>query len=288
MSTTAPGNRGDLVATMRCPSPPGHQQLAQLITMDGDRPVVLDHHKQVRTLAPGEPFLIMSTADAADFDLQGWQRQTRAALEAAAAEAQRAELRSSLLEDLRTGLVVPEAIDSATRRENEMRREILETLGGGGICRRVGRKRGCWVLATKSGGFVPERPGAKVLVVGAAGLVDGEHYLMGMLDGHPAALTWPFAQPPRVRIVRDGRWRRPGAEDPARWLEMTRAELDREAEPDPEDVRTAMLDRLTRDLAITPASDGERVVLEVLVAEGYAARLDSAYVLAVEVDRDVS
>lgn len=37
------------------------------------------------------------------------------------------------------------------------------------------------------------------------------------------------------------------------------------------------LDRLIDEYAITPTSDGERTVLELLVAEGYARRIESAY-----------
>jgi hypothetical protein len=288
-----------LVAALDCPSAPGSQRLHTLfgreVTPDGQEVlVVLTHRKQARTLAAGEPFFLVKPEDAADFDLAGWKAITRRSMEEAAAEAERARLRTELETELRDRLVVPERIPPGDPGTTAKRRDILEELGRAGFARPVGKSvkptgtrnqpvatasMRVWLLARKSGDFVPEPVGSRVLLAGMPNVPDGIHRLLGFLGGQPVILG-RRTLPPEAVLVTEGMWKRPGSEDPARWVQMAREQLRRDSQPDPEDVRVAMLDRLTAEHALTPTSDGERVVLEVLRAEGYAARLDDTYVLS--------
>ncbi|MCA0294735.1 MAG: hypothetical protein LCH96_05340 [Actinobacteria bacterium] len=303
MSTFLPETSGDLIAALDCPSGPGRQQLHDLVgwevQADGQRlPVVLRRSGKARTLHPAEPYEVVPAARADDFDLAGWQASSTRALEEARAAEEATRLEAELWADLCHYYVVPETIPPQDHGTTAKRRAAAESLGRKGKARPIGKAEKLtgarnqpvakvstrvWVLNAKVDGFTPEPEAATVLVVGAAGLTDGSHRLVGMVDGQPAVLVRHPAQPPKVVVVCGGRWRRPGAEDPRRWVEMTREQLRRESQREPEDVRAAMLDRLAVEYAITPESDGERIVLEVLVSEGYARRVGDSYALAVEV-----
>lgn len=302
MSTFYPDTSGDLIAALDCLADSGGQHLHELIGHvvgpDGKRPVVLTHHNKKRVLRTGEPFEIVPATRADDFDLAGWKASAHRAVEDARNKAEAEQLEAEMWTALRRDYVVAETVPPQDHRTTAKRRAAAESLGRKGKARPVGKaefltgtqkqpvaklSRRIWVLATEVDDFVPEPEGSTVLVVGAEGLRDGSHRLVGMVDGHPAVLVRRPASLPEVVVVRGGRWKRPGAEDPRRWIELTRAALARAAESDPEDIRAAMLDRLATEYVITPASDGERIVLEVLVSEGYARRVRDSYVLAREV-----
>lgn len=231
---TTPAN-DDLVAVLWT------GQLLPFVALTPGGQVVVLFKGKARTLAVNEPYAVVRLREVLDFDLPGWQRSTRREVEDQAAAAERAKVCAALEAGLFTRRVVLESLPEQRERENALRRDVLDQLGAEGVARRValGRERdpyrplrACWVLARPAGSFRPERdPGAKVLVVRASGLSDGVHRLVGMEDGCPCVLTWPAYEHPRVRLVRDGRWRKPGAEDPQRWIEVTRQELGREARP---------------------------------------------------------
>lgn len=288
MTTKSPPAEGDLIAVL------WNGRLVPYATTTPAGAVVVLVNGKARILGLNEPHAVVSPGDAADFDLRGWQRSTRREMEDAAAAAESDRLRAALLDELRASRVVMETLPASRERDNRLRVGVLDGLGAEGKARvvQLGRKGGnvpvrrCWLSTERSETFVPERDEyARVLVVGAVGLRDGVHRLVGWMDREPVVLTWPGDSAPRVHVVRGGRWRKPGAEDPARWLEVTRQELEREARPDPEDIRAAMLDRLISEFAITPDNDGARVVLEVLVAEGYARRIEGSYVVMSDVAR---
>lgn len=232
------------------------------------------------------PYEIVEAKDVPDYAVR--ERQAALAAEAVAVEESAAEagVRAAILDALYADLSVPEIAGGLTHRQQKVRRTVLERLGREGVCRSIGKRpeNRCWLLATKYGDFTPAPAGSKVLVAGADAerIPDGVRTLVGMVAGRPAVLDrWTL--PPTVNVVRSGVWKRPGAEDPGWWVQMARADLERAAEADVEDVRVQMLDRIAEEHAIVPVHEPERVLLEVLRSEGHVRRLGDAYVLAREV-----
>lgn len=306
MSTYFPDTSGDLVAAMDCPDSPGAQRLHDLVGWvvgpDGKKPVVATQHGRTRTLAVGEPYEVIPVARADDFDVAGWKSFTFQTMEAAREKSEAEHLDAEMWADICRDYVVAETVPPQDPRMTAKRRAVGESWGHKGLARPIGKdesltgtrnqpvakiSRRVWVLNSKVGDFIPEPAGSTVLIVGADGLADGRHRLVGMVGGHPAVLVLETAQLPKVVVARGGRWKRPGSEDPQRWIEVARADLAREAEQSPGDIRALMLNRLAAEFVITPASDGERIVLEVLVSEGYARRIRDSYALDREVDCDV-
>jgi len=146
---------------------------------------------------------------------------------------------------------------------------VLAQLGRRGIARLVGA--GVWALALEEADFVPCAEDGRLLwVTGSAVVPPGERLLLGTEGGAPVVL---HRQPGVVHavVLTDGRWSEPLPGTTFRdWRLGVEDELRRASQPDPADVRAAMLERLRDQFAVVPANDSERATLDGLRRDGLA------------------
>lgn len=185
--------------------------------------------------------------------------------------------------------------DLLARVERQLRRErvmlestttwpdqprALAQLGRQGIGRLLGA--GAWALAVPVDDFEPAEDGRLLWVTGSTVVPPGERLLLGAEGGAPVVM---YRQPGVVHgvVLTDGRWSEPLPGITFRdWRLGVEDELRRASQPDPADVRAAMLERLRDQFAVVPANDSERATLDGLRRDGLAWLADDhrTYVVA--------
>nr|WP_300144300.1 hypothetical protein [Propionicimonas sp.] len=185
--------------------------------------------------------------------------------------------------------------DLLARVERQLRRErvmlestttwpdqprALAQLGRQGSARLLGAR--AWALAVPVDDFEPAEDGRLLWVTGSTVVPPGERLLLGAEGGAPVVM---YRQPGVVHgvVLTDGRWTEPLPGITFReWRLGVEDELRRASQPDPADVRAAMLGRLRDQFAVVPANDAERATLDGLRRDGLAWLADDhrTYVVA--------